>query len=119
MSVDSITDKILKYGRNFEQTIAEDGLTKYDRIYRKLKTKKSKIVFGHCRTCIDDMPIGVAPKDWARLEVIIDLETGLLVVGCRRCNLHVVTAMVDSRLVKHMNKCGCEQCEFERQQTKH
>lgn len=94
-------------------------LTESDKIYRALKARESKIVYGHCRTCIDDMPIGTAPKDWARLEVIIDLQTGMLVVGCKRCNLHIATAMMDSSIIKHIDECGCEQCAYEREQTKH
>jgi hypothetical protein len=96
-----------------------EELTEGDKIYHALIARKSKIVYGHCRTCIDEMPIGTAPKEWARLEAIIDLETGLLVVGCRRCNLHVVSAMVDSSLIGHLDNCGCERCERERQQTRH
>ncbi len=96
-----------------------EELTDGDRMYRALKARKSKIVYGHCRTCIEDMPYGVAPKDWARLEVIIDLQTGMLVVGCRRCNLHIATAMMDSAIVKHINDCGCERCKREKDQTRH
>ena len=85
-------------------------LTKDDKKYRALKARKSKVVAAHCRHCFDSRPKDISTRDWARLEGYIDLRTGALVVGCKRCNLHIVTAMLDSSIVKHLDGCGCERC---------
>jgi len=79
-----------------------------------IKLKKSKnIIYAHCRNCIHDMEPGYNPAKWADLEAIIDLKTGILTLGCRRCNLPILCAMVPSDMVKHVDHCGCEMCKTE------
>lgn len=78
--------------------------------YRELRERKKDIIFAHCRNCYPDMPDDYNPAAWSNLEAIIDLRTGFLTIGCKRCKLPIVTAMMPSDIINHMNGCGCELC---------
>lgn len=81
--------------------------------YIKLKERKSEIMYAHCRNCIEDMSDDRTPENWAELEAIIDLKTGVLTLGCKRCNLPIVCAMMPNDITNHIVECGCELCRME------
>jgi hypothetical protein len=81
--------------------------------YIKLKERKSEIMYAHCRNCLEDMSGDHNPATWSNLEAIIDLKTGVLTLGCKRCNLPIVCAMMPNDIIKHMGNCGCELCRKE------
>jgi hypothetical protein len=85
--------------------------------YIKLKERKTDLIYCHCRTCIDDMPVGMSPLDWSRLEAIIDLTTGLMTLGCARCELPIVQTIVHPELLVTLGAEPCEACSEGR--TKH
>ena len=69
------------------------------------------LIYTHCRHCISSVPDGESPESWSRLTAFINLETGVLTVGCMRCELPIVSAIVNPALVAHLNKgCACEHC---------
>lgn len=82
--------------------------------YIKLKETKKNIIFAHCANCIKDMGIESSPEKWSHLEAIIDLKTGILTLGCARCNLPIICAMLPNDLVKHLDDCGCEICKSDK-----
>jgi len=81
--------------------------------YTILRDRKSEIMYIHCRNCIEDMPKGDSASSWARLEAIVDLKTGFLTLGCKRCEIPVVCAMMPNDIVTHMDSCGCELCRIQ------
>ena len=85
------------------------------REYRTLRNRKMDLVFCHCRACMSSKPEDMSMADWSRLEAFIDMKTGLLTVGCRRCELPVVSASVDLEVLQSLIGCGCETCRKESQ----
>lgn len=81
--------------------------------YWNLLDRKESVMYTHCRNCIGDMPAGVRPMDWMSLEGIIDLKSGVLTIGCKRCRLPIVSGILHPYLVEHINGCGCEACKKE------
>ena len=81
-----------------------------DKEWLELKKKKN-IMYAHCRTCLADIPEGESPYSYSDLEGIIDLETGVITLGCKRHNIPIVSAMMPTDVVKHIAGCGCDQCK--------
>jgi hypothetical protein len=79
--------------------------------YRTLRVSSTGIVYVHCRNCFGDKPEEVSFSEWMDLEGIIDLQTGVLTIGCKRCKLPIVSAMMPSDVVEHIADCGCELCQ--------
>jgi hypothetical protein len=80
--------------------------------YRELKIKnRDSIIYGHCRNCISDKPEDVSASEWSSLEAFIELKTGMLVVGCARCNMPVVSGLVTQDFLESLAELGgCEIC---------
>lgn len=78
--------------------------------YRRLRVKKGRVVYAHCGNCMDSKPAEVPPDLWARLEGVMDLTTGVMTVGCARCEMPIVSAMLPPDLVKDIKSQGCLGC---------
>jgi len=70
--------------------------------YRKLRTRRTQIMYAHCGNCLKDKPDGLPPSEWKDLEAIMDLKTGVITVGCVRCEMPIVDAVLDPELVKEL-----------------
>jgi hypothetical protein len=88
--------------------------------WRELRTNLGKvpIVYTHCKSCLDSMPEGESPDSWSRITAFIDLDTGILTVGCKRCEMPIVSALPDPALVTHLKMSGCPMCEMEEKNAK-
>jgi hypothetical protein len=81
--------------------------------YHELKKQTHKIIYTHCATCFRDLPAQTAPKDWLKLEAIIDCETGTVVIGCQRCNLPIIVTHLYQKTYDMIKDCGCSECKKE------
>jgi hypothetical protein len=50
-------------------------------------TPPHRTLFLHCKTCLEELPEGTSPGDYAQLEVV--LLPNRLLIGCRRHNMPV------------------------------
>lgn len=50
--------------------------------------------FVHCQCCIDELPEGTSPREFARLNVSVS-DTGLLQVWCTRHEKNVVVLALE------------------------
>ena len=81
--------------------------------YRRLRIRRDKLMYAHCKGCFKDRPQGLPPSEWSDLEAFMDLKEGVLVVGCARCELPIVTGVLHPELVKELTGMGCQQCKEE------
>lgn len=77
--------------------------------YRWLREKKG-IMFAHCFTCMPRKPEEISPEQWSQLEVIIDTKSGLIIVGCGRCQMPIISAILDIKAAEAIEKLGCQRC---------
>jgi hypothetical protein len=90
-------------------------VTPLDEDWINLK-RTGNVQYAHCRHCIADLPEGESPESYSSLEAVMDLDTGVITIGCKRHQLPIISAMLPSDLVKHMNGCGCAHCAPEQNQ---
>ena len=57
--------------------------------YRALR-RSNQARYIHCPECFDQRPDNISPQQWSQFEVIIDLVTDNIYLGCRRCELPIV-----------------------------
>ena len=86
-----------------------------DKQWRDIRSNPEvPIIYTHCRHCLASMPEGESPDSWSRLTAFINLSTGILTVGCKRCELPIVSALPDPALVTHLSMQGCAACRKEK-----
>lgn len=90
-----------------------------DKDWRDIRSNpKIPIIYTHCRHCMTSLPKGESPESWSRLTGIINLHTGVLTIGCMRCELPILSALVHPGLVDHLNEgCPCELCRAQREES--
>jgi hypothetical protein len=61
--------------------------------YCELRDRETGVMYAHCANCLSDPPEGLPPAVWSDLEVVMDMEKGVLTVGCARCKLPIISAV--------------------------
>jgi hypothetical protein len=64
------------------------------------------LLYAHCKKCLAEVPENVSMKQWARLEIAIDVH-GAVYVTCTRHDLGVFKTGPGAYRGKH----SCAECE--------
>ena len=71
----------------------------------RIALHNSIVMFFHCRRCLEEMPEGTSPREWAQLEVGWT-QIGLQ-VWCRRHEVNIMH--VDFEGAQHPARMGAEE----------